>query len=108
MIEVNIGKNLKDIREKRNLSMDEVEVATGIAKSTLSRYERNITEPTIRKLMQLSSLYGVTMDEICNKESIGELQQLPQGYIDAVKKMIDNGITADYLNKYADLLKEMK
>lgn len=53
------GLTLRDLRERRELSIREVEEATAINRATLSKIERGIEAPTTEHLGLLSELYRV-------------------------------------------------
>lgn len=49
-----VAENLKDIRKKRGLSLEQAANATGISKSMLSQIERGEVNPTITTVYKLS------------------------------------------------------
>lgn len=55
-----IARNLKQIRQSRNLSLDQLADLTGVSKSMLGQIERGISSPTIQTLWKISSGLGVT------------------------------------------------
>lgn len=57
-----IAKLLKDTREDLDLSQMDVMNKTGISNKSLSRYENNMTEPDLKTLAELCSLYGISLD----------------------------------------------
>lgn len=56
---MNLGKQLREIRESRKLSLRKVSDALHIAKSTLSEYENNNIDPPSSKLISLLDFYNV-------------------------------------------------
>lgn len=56
---MNLGKQLRKIRESRKLSLREVAEAMHMAKSTLSEYENNNIDPPSSKLIALLDFYNV-------------------------------------------------
>ena len=50
-----IGKNLKDIRKERQLSLDELSKLTDVSASMLGEVERGVTNPTITVLWKISN-----------------------------------------------------
>ena len=50
-----IGNKLKDIRNKRNLSLDEVTKLTGVSKAMLGQIERGQSNPTVSTLWKIST-----------------------------------------------------
>ena len=50
-----IGNKLKDIRNKRNLSLDEVTKLTGVSKAMLGQIERGQSNPTVSTLWKIAT-----------------------------------------------------
>lgn len=55
---------LKELREKKGLSLKLVSVLTDIPIDTLGQFEKGSRDLTISKAKNLSILYGITLDEI--------------------------------------------
>lgn len=53
-----IGKNLRDLRAQRKMSLRELASATGLSPTLLSQVERGISEPSLRTLRALSGVLG--------------------------------------------------
>lgn len=58
---INIGRRLKEAREKLGLSMQEVMRATGVSAHAIGRYERDIGDAPA-KLLQFYSLSGIDIN----------------------------------------------
>ena len=56
---MNLGKQLKEIREARKLSLKDVADALHMAKSTISEYENNNIDPPSTKLISLLDFYNI-------------------------------------------------
>lgn len=56
---MNLGKQLKEIREARKLSLKDVADALHMAKSTISEYENNNIDPPSSKLISLLDFYNI-------------------------------------------------
>jgi transcriptional regulator with XRE-family HTH domain len=54
-INSNIGKNLKNIRLQRNLTLDQLSRDSGISKSMISEIERGIRNPSITTIWSLAN-----------------------------------------------------
>ena len=59
-------KGLRWIREKRGLTLQQIEELTGIALNTISRYERGVISPTAETALKIAQALGVTVDELLN------------------------------------------
>lgn len=57
--------HLKILRERKNLTQDELAKAVGIAKNTYIGYEKGEREPRLAELKKLARLLGVTLAELC-------------------------------------------
>jgi len=64
------GKNLKSLRIKKGLTMNEVVLMTGseIDKTTISRIERGERGLSLKAGYYFSQIYGVGMEEIARME----------------------------------------
>ena len=59
---MNIGKKLKDAREKSKLSQELVSEKLNITRQTLSNWENNKSYPDILNVIELSKMYNITLD----------------------------------------------
>ena len=72
-----IGNKLKDIRNKRNLSLDEVTKLTGVSKAMLGQIERGQSNPTVSTLWKIATglkvSFSVFIDE--NQDDLKVIDQ---------------------------------
>lgn len=66
----NLQKNLKYWRNSRKLTQKQVAQTLGIDRSTYSYYEIGVSSPPVAGLIEISELFGVTIDELVNAETI--------------------------------------
>lgn len=59
-----IAPRLRRIRQKKNLTLDELAAATGISKSTLSRLESGQRKPSLELLLPIAAALMVPLDQI--------------------------------------------
>lgn len=59
-----IAPRLRRIRQKKNLTLDELAAATGISKSTLSRLESGQRKPSLELLLPIAAALAVPLDQI--------------------------------------------
>jgi transcriptional regulator with XRE-family HTH domain len=64
------GDNYKICREFLGINQGEIEKATGIKQSALSRYERNESTPGVEVAQKLCEALGVSIDLIMTKTVI--------------------------------------
>jgi len=68
-----IGGRLREVRQRRNLTLGEVEAACGISKSMLSQIERGKVNPTFATLWHITRSLGIGIGEL-----LGEVQSAPE------------------------------
>ena len=57
------GKKLKEIRERKGLTQDELAIKTGLHLTTIGKYEIDSREPKATQLKRLADALGVRMEE---------------------------------------------
>jgi len=111
-----LAQRLKQLRTEKKLTATEVALKLGIAKSTISNYEKGIREPNLTTLNSLAKIYGKTLDVLLNFNGddvplaisvvpIDELSQIPiLGAIRAGEPIY----AEDNIMGYTDLGREYK
>lgn len=59
---MNIGINIKNARIEKNISLKEMSENICVPKSTLSRYENDLTKPRIETFLRIAKYLNVTTD----------------------------------------------
>jgi transcriptional regulator with XRE-family HTH domain len=67
-----VGPRLKELRQRREITLNELAEETGISISTLSRLEAGLRRPTLEQLLPLARSYGVTLDELVDAPPTGD------------------------------------
>jgi transcriptional regulator with XRE-family HTH domain len=67
-----VGPRLKELRQRRNITLNELAAETGISISTLSRLEAGLRRPTLEQLLPLARAYSVTLDELVDAPPTGD------------------------------------
>lgn len=62
------AKNLKDLRNDKNISQRELAEIVGVTQVAISQYENGESVPRINIAMKLAETLGVTCEELCGKE----------------------------------------
>ena len=65
----NYGELLKEIRIERGKTLKDIEKATGISNSNLSRWENNKVVPSIFFCEKLADYYGISLDEFVGRDN---------------------------------------
>lgn len=85
------GKRLRELREARGLSQEEVAKAIGVGRVTYLKYENGENRP-VRKLKELSSFFKVSIDYLLGNET-------PAAEKPAAPSKRDMNDLAKFLNK---------
>lgn len=72
-----LGRKLRQLRQSKNMSIYDVERATGLHFSTISRYERNERQPSLDTLRELAEVYGASLADLIADEKREMTRQLP-------------------------------
>lgn len=74
---------LKEMREVRGYTLDDVEGLTGIKRGTYSNYENGNTEPKLKTWQKLADFYGVSVpylqgryDHLTKKEALQVIHEV--------------------------------
>lgn len=67
-----VGPRLKQLRRRRDITLNDLAEETGISTSTLSRLEAGLRRPTLEQLLPLARAYGVTLDELVDAPPTGD------------------------------------
>ena len=67
-----VGPRLKQLRQRRDVTLSDLAEQTGISISTLSRLEAGLRRPTLEQLLPLARTYGVTLDELVDAPPTGD------------------------------------
>lgn len=67
-----VGPRLKELRQRRDITLNELADETGISISTLSRLEAGLRRPTLEQLLPLARSYGVSLDELVDAPPTGD------------------------------------
>ncbi len=67
-----VGPHLREVRERRGLTLTEVAEQTSVSKSTLSRLENGQRRATLELLLPLAQLYRVPIDDLVGAPPVGD------------------------------------
>lgn len=59
-----LGKNLKKLREAKNMSQGDVMRTMGCSRSYISNLENGKTNPTLETISRLAKVFGVKTEEL--------------------------------------------
>ena len=81
-----LGERLIQLRAKAGLSQDTLAEQLGVSRQSVSKWENDASVPDLEKLVKLSGVFGVSLDELVKGE-------VPDSAAPAVKA----GVTAEEL-----------
>lgn len=55
---------LKEIRRKKKLTMEQVANALGVTKQTIYNYENGYRTPSVEHLSRIADVYGITIKQL--------------------------------------------
>lgn len=75
-----LGDRLKQLRDKHNLSQQDVANRLQVTRNTVSRYENDTLTPSIDNLIQFAMMYNISVDYLLGigKESYLYLQEFSE------------------------------
>jgi len=95
--------NLIFLRKKKGWNQSEIESRCGFKQRTWSNWENDVSEPSITNLISISHLFGVTINDLLEKDLYEEIQVNSKiGYIKNEEKYTakNTGIdTGNYVNE---------
>ena len=99
-----IGDRVKQLRLERKLSLSELALKAGVAKSYLSSLERNLqTNPSIQFLEKIATVLGVPIDTIIlehpNKED------LDSEWMKLVQEAMKSGVSKEQFKEFLEYSK---
>ena len=71
------NEKLVMLRKQHNLSQEQVAEKLGVARQTISKWELGETTPEMDKIIIMSELYNITLDELIKEENEGKVVNDP-------------------------------
>ena len=66
------NEKLVMLRKQQNLSQEQVSEKLGVARQTISKWELGETTPEMDKLIIISKIYDITLDELMKEDNEGK------------------------------------
>ena len=72
------GDRLRELRKNKNISQEDIGELCGVAKTTISNWENNITQPPIETITKLAQYFNVTTDYLLgfNQDDLDKIERL--------------------------------
>lgn len=81
-----LGKRIKELRKKKNLSQEKVAELVGLEPTSISNIENGYNYPTIQNLEKISNVLEVSLSDIFKFEQHQEINDLQK----EINNMLDN------------------
>ena len=85
---MNIGYKIKELRLGKSMTQEQLAEQMSVSAQCISKWENNVTTPDIQMLPQISTFFGVTIDELFNLSDDDYLNRI-YAMIES-KKIIDS------------------
>lgn len=85
---MNFSEKLFELRKKERLSQEELAEKVGVSRQTISKWEMGQSAPEMEKLITLSKIFNLSMDELVGNEVLEEKENNPQEDLKPKKKHI--------------------
>ena len=72
-----IGREIKELRQKQRLSLEELAVRSGVSKSMISKIERAESVPSTTTLSRLAEALGITFSRLLGTDEQREVLVIP-------------------------------
>lgn len=69
-----LGEKIKQYRENKNMTQNEIADILGVKSATVSKYESGALEPNIESLKKLAELFEVSIDELLKEDNFNVSQ----------------------------------
>ena len=66
---MNLGETIYRLRAKAGMSQDALAGALDVSRQSVSKWENNSAVPELEKLMKMSDLFGVTLDDLVGRNA---------------------------------------
>ena len=74
-----LGENICRLRKERGMSQGDLADRLGVSRQSVSKWETNGSVPDLDKLVAMSRLFGVTLDQlVCGEEPAGQQEEEPE------------------------------
>ena len=83
-----LGQRIQELRKKQGLSQEALGEKLGVSRQAISRWEMDGAVPEVDKLIALSKLFGVSLNDLLQVERSEEKQEEPVGNPDKDRKLI--------------------
>ncbi|WP_338451206.1 helix-turn-helix domain-containing protein [Niallia oryzisoli] len=99
-----IGDRVKKLRQEKKISLSELALKAGVAKSYLSSLERNLqTNPSIQFLEKISAVLGVPVDNLILEQP--NKDELDSEWMKLVQEAMESGVSKEQFREFLEFSK---
>lgn len=99
-----IGDRVKKLRQEKKISLSELALKAGVAKSYLSSLERNLqTNPSIQFLEKISTVLGVPVDNLILEQP--NKDELDSEWMKLVQEAMESGVSKEQFREFLEFSK---
>jgi len=96
---MNFAENLMTLRKQRGWSQEELGSQIGVTRQTVSKWEMGQSTPELDKLVELSRLFGLSLDQLVGLEGERERERIdPPRSSSGVSGVWSYGATYEYIS----------
>ncbi|WP_130863309.1 helix-turn-helix domain-containing protein [Bacilliculturomica massiliensis] len=100
---MSLGENISRQRREKNMSQGDLAGALDVSRQSVSRWETDGAVPELDKLIKLSDIFGVTLDELVKGEKPGHLPETAEKNApEHVQKIVTVDETTNKLENASD------
>lgn len=81
---MNLGETIYRLRSLRNMSQGDLAEALEVSRQSVSKWENNSAVPELEKLVRMSEIFGVTLDELILEKKPQPEEKIPEPEIRTV------------------------
>lgn len=99
-----IGDRVKKLRQEKKMSLSELALKAGVAKSYLSSLERNLqTNPSVQFLEKIASVLGIPIDSLILEQLNKE--DLDSEWMKLVQEAMTSGVSKEQFREFIEFNK---
>lgn len=89
---LDFGKNLRNLREKANMSQKQLAAYIGVSPTSISLYELHARMPSQEVMAKIAQVFRVSTDYLLGikKEKVIDLSGLTEEEIELIEKLVSN------------------
>jgi transcriptional regulator with XRE-family HTH domain len=107
-----IGKKIKELREIKKITQEELAKYLGVAPQTVYKYEKEINEPDLKTTSKIAEYFNVTTDYLLGRTDIPDMLNEPIQIAASMKDGLDISDMDDdekkFINDFVEMVRKKK